>query len=278
MTTKLVLLGTAGGPTPRGSRFAPSQVVVVDGAAYVFDCGNGVAHQLARAGIPFSAIRAVFITHHHSDHNADVGTLMLLGWSGLTPPVRIYGPAPLGAMVKQLFDAHRYDIDLRVDDEGRKPLPGLVEVNEIGEGGVVYRDEHVTVTSTLVDHPPVHPAFGYRIDSAERSIVVSGDTRPCDNLITLARGADVLVHETMHVPAIDAMLATHNGTRLREHLLASHTYSDEVGEVAERAGVPLLVLSHLTPSDDSVDDETWRREAEKGYRGRVVVGHDLQEI
>ncbi|MGH3519488.1 MAG: MBL fold metallo-hydrolase [Haloechinothrix sp.] len=278
MTAKLVLLGTAGGPTPHGKRFSPSQVVVVDGAAYVFDCGNGVAHQLARAGIPFSAIRAVFITHNHSDHNADVGNLMLLGWSGLTPPVRVYGPPPLGAMVKQLFDAHRYDIDLRVEDEGRRPLDDLVEVEEITSGGVVYRDELVTVTGTLVDHPPVSPAFGFRIDSADRAIVISGDTRPCDNLIALARGADVLVHETMHVPGLDRLLAKHNGTRVREHLLASHTRSDEVGEVAERAGVPLLVLSHLTPSDGSVDDDTWLREAKKRYRGRVIVGTDLREV
>ncbi|MGH3450302.1 MAG: MBL fold metallo-hydrolase [Haloechinothrix sp.] len=278
MTTKLVLLGTAGGPTPHGQRFSPSQVVVVDGAAYVFDCGNGVAHQLARAGVPFSAIRAVFITHNHSDHNADVGNLMLLGWSGLRPPVRIFGPPPIGAMVKQLFDANRYDVDLRVEDEGRRPLDELVEVQEISTGGVVYQDELVTVTSTLVDHPPVKPAFGFRVDSTDRSIVISGDTRPCDALVELARGADVLVHETMHVPGIDRLLAKHNGTRVREHLLASHTRSDEVGEVAERAGVPLLVLSHLTPADGSVDEQTWRREAEKHYRGHVIVGTDLQEI
>ncbi|WP_317493513.1 MBL fold metallo-hydrolase [Haloechinothrix sp. LS1_15] len=278
MTTTLVLLGTAGGPTPHGHRFSPAQAVVVDGVAYVFDCGNGVAHQLARAGIPFSAIRSVFVTHNHSDHNADLGTLLMLGWSGLRPPVRVYGPPPVENMVKHLWEGHRYDLDLRVTDEGRRPLHEMVEVTEASRGGVVYADDLVTVTATLVEHPPVHPAFGFRIDTADRSIILSGDTVPCDNLVQLATGADVLVHETMHVPALEGLLSRHNGTRLREHLLASHTRSDEVGIVAERAGVPLLVLSHLTPADGSVDDETWRREGQKGYSGTVIVGQDLQEI
>ncbi|MBA0126609.1 MBL fold metallo-hydrolase [Haloechinothrix sp. YIM 98757] len=278
MTTKLVLLGTAGGPTPHGHRFSPAQAIVVDGAAYVFDCGNGVAHQLARAGIPFSAIRAVFVTHNHSDHNADIGSLLMLGWSGLRSPVRIIGPPPIETMVKQVLEGHRYDLDLRVADEGRRPLHEMLDITESSGGGVVYTDEHVTVTATLVDHPPVDPAFGFRIDTADRSIVISGDTVPCDNLVELATGADVLVHETMHVPALDGLLSRHNGSRVREHLLASHTRSDEVGPVAERAGVPLLVLSHLTPADGSVDDAVWQREAEKGFSGTVVVGQDLQEL
>ncbi|MGH3629204.1 MAG: MBL fold metallo-hydrolase [Sciscionella sp.] len=278
MTTTLTLLGTAGGPTPRGTRHAPSQVVVVNGDAYVFDCGNGVADQLARAGVPFSALRAVFVTHNHSDHNADVGNLLLLGWSGIATPVRLYGPPPISSMVKQFLDMNSYDIDIRVLDEGRAPLDELVSVHDISTGGVVYADEHVRVTATLVDHPPVQPAFGYRIDTPERSIVFSGDTRPCDALVELARGADTLVHEVLYEPGIAHLEATHNGKKLREHLISSHTPVERVGSVAERAGVPLLVLSHFTPSDDSVDDAIWLAEARRGYTGHVVVGRDLLEI
>lgn len=278
MATSVILLGTAGGPTPRGRRHAPAQVVLVDGAAYVFDCGNGVADQLARAGVPFSAIRAVFITHHHSDHNADVGNLLLLGWSGLAGTVQIYGPPPLRSMLKQFLEMNRYDLDVRVEDEGRIPLEDLIEVHEISSAGLVHADDLVRVSAALVDHPPVHPAFGYRIDAADRSVVFSGDTRPCDALIELARGSDVLVHEVLHEPGIAHMERTHNGRRLRQHLLDSHTRVEEVGAVAARAGVPTLVLSHFTPSDDVVTDETWRRAAQKGFRGEVVVGRDLLEI
>lgn len=278
MPTTLTLLGTAGGPTPRGHRSAPAQVVVVDGTAYVFDCGNGVADQLVRAGVPFSAIRAIFVTHNHSDHNADLGNLMLLGWSGIRMPIHVYGPPPLAEPMKHFFEMSRYDIETRVVDEGRRPLDGLVEVHEVASAGEVYADGRVRVTAVLVDHPPVDPALGYRIDTADRSIVISGDTRPCDALVELARDADVLVHEVLHEPAIGGILAEHAGSRIREHLLDSHTLSHQVGDVASRAGVQTLVLSHFVPSDDSVDDATWRREAARGFSGQIVVGRDLLDI
>jgi len=278
MTTTLTLLGTAGGPTPRGHRHAPAHVVVVDGDAYVFDCGNGVADQLVRACIPFSAIKAIIITHNHSDHNADLGTLLLLGWSGLTEPVQVYGPTPTVEPMRHFLAMSRYDIDIRVKDEGRPPLDTLFEAHDLSEAGPVYSDEKVTVTTALVDHPPLDPALGYRIDTPDRSIAFSGDTRPCDNLIELAQGADILVHEALHEPAIGSIVAGHVGSTIREHLIESHTMSDQVGEVAQRAGVDTLVLSHLVPSDDTVDDETWMREASKHFDGQVIVGHDLLQI
>lgn len=278
MTTTLTLLGTAGGPTPRGYRHAPSQVIVVDGAAYVFDCGNGVADQLARAGVPFSAVRAVFITHNHSDHNADLGTLTLLGWSALTPTVQIYGPPPLAKPMRHFFEMSRYDIDIRVEDEGRAKLDDLVEVHEVTDEGDLYSDDLITVSAATVEHPPVEPALAYRLDSADRSIVISGDTRPCDSLVKLAHDANVLVHEVMHVPALDKIVESHNGDSIRKHLLASHTRSDEVGSIAKRAGVGTLVLSHLVPADESVPDETWRSHASLGFDGEIVVGRDLLAI
>lgn len=275
MATSLTLLGTAGGPTPQGTRHAPASVVTVDGSAYVIDCGNGVADQMVRAEVPFSALRAVFVTHNHSDHNADVGNLLLLGWSGLSAPVRVRGPAPLVGPLKNFFEMQRYDIDTRVHDEGRRPLDELVDADEISEPGVVYRDELVTVTAALVDHPPVEPAFGYRIDTPDRSIVFSGDTVPSDALVELARGADVLVHEAMYVPALDGLLSRLNGDTMRKHLLASHTRADQAGQVAQRAGVATLVLNHLVPADDSVNDQTWHAEASRTFSGAIVVGKDL---
>jgi ribonuclease BN (tRNA processing enzyme) len=191
--TRLILLGTGGGPRPRKASSAPAQVITAGGAAYVIDCGDGVARQLVLAGVPLASLRHVFITHHHSDHNADYGNLIWLAWTaGLRSRVDTWGPAPLTKMTRLSFEMNAYDIRTRIADEGRVPLAPLVHVHELSEGGTVLQDENVKVSAALVAHPPVVPAFGYRFDGRDRSIVISGDTAPSDNLIELARGADVL--------------------------------------------------------------------------------------
>ena len=277
--TKLVLLGTGGGPTPKVTRAAPAQAVVVDGVTYIVDCGNGVARQMARARLGFRTLRAVFVTHHHSDHNADFGNLFLLLWAGgLDAAVDAFGPPPLVAMTAQFLALNAYDVATRIADEGRPPLAPLIRAHDIDAAGEVYRDERVRITCALVKHPPVVPAFAFRFDSPDRSIVFSGDTAPCDSLIALARGADVLVHEVLHEPSLDAICANlPNATRLRRHLLDSHTTQDQVGIVAREAGVKCLVLSHFVPAD-SITDETWRDAAARHYDGKIVLGRDLMEI
>lgn len=279
MTTKLVLLGTGGGPTPKITRAAPAQAVVVDGVSYIVDCGNGVARQMARARLAFNALRAVFVTHHHSDHNADFGNLFLLLWAGgLDRPVDAYGPPPLVAMTDQFLALNAYDIATRIADEGRPPLAPLIRPHDIDAAGEVYRDERVRVTCTLVRHPPVVPAFAFRFDTRDRSIVFSGDTAPCDSLVALAQGAEVLVHEVMHEPSLDAICARlANATRLREHLLASHTTEEQVGAIARAAGVRTLVLNHFVPAD-SVPADTWREAAARHFAGQIVIGEDLMEL
>jgi len=173
-----------------------------------------------------------------------------------------------------------YDIDARIANEGRPPLVPLVHVHEIRKGGVVMSDANVKVTSTLVDHPPIVPAFGYRFDAPDRSIVISGDTAPSDNLIGLARGADVLVHAVMYPPAIDRLVArVPTAAALKASILAHQTSAEDAGRIAESAGVKTLVLSHLVPADDpEVTDEMWVEAAQSRFRGRVVLGHDLLEI
>ena len=279
MTTKLVLLGTGGGPTPKVTRAAPAQAVVVDGVSYIVDCGNGVARQMARAKLAFDALRAVFVTHHHSDHNADFGNLFLLLWAGgLDRPVDAYGPPPLVSMTGQFLALNAYDIATRIADEGRPPLAPLIRPHDIDAAGEVYRDERVRVTCALVHHPPVVPAFAFRFDTRDRSIVFSGDTAPCESLVALAQGADVLVHEVMHEPSLDAICARlANATRLREHLLASHTTEEQVGAIARAAGVRTLVLTHFVPAD-SVPADSWREAAARHFAGPIVVGEDLMEL
>ena len=193
--TKLILLGTGGGPRPRAASAAPAQVIVSNDVADVVDCGNGVARQLVVAGVPLTTLRHVFVTHQHSDHNADYGNVIWLAWAaGLSTRVDTWGPRPLDRMTKLFFEMNAADIELRIANEGRVPLVPLVHVHEIDHAGAVMSDDNLKVTAALVDHPPVVPAFGFRFDASDRSIVISGDTAPSDNVVKLARGADVLVH------------------------------------------------------------------------------------
>jgi len=203
-----------------------------------------VARQLAEAGVPLPSLRHVFVTHHHSDHNADYGNLLLLSWaSGLRTRVDAWGPPPLEKMTRLFFEMNAYDIDTRIADEGRVPLVPLVHVHELTQAGAVMQDERVKVTAALVDHPPVVPAFAFRFDGPDRAIVFSGDTNKSDNLIRLATGADVLVHETLWVPAVDRLVArVPNAATLKKHIIDSHTAVEDVGRVAAAAGVKTLVL------------------------------------
>jgi ribonuclease BN (tRNA processing enzyme) len=279
--SRLILLGTAGGPTPKPNRAAPAQVIVVGGASYVIDCGNGVARQMILAKLDLGSIRSVFITHHHSDHTADYGNLLLLSWaSDLKTHVDTYGPPPLEEMTRQFLELNDTDIRTRIADEGRPQLAPLISAHDLGGGGAVMRDENVKVTAAVVDHPPMSPAFAYRFDCPDRSIVISGDTRPSASLVELARDADVLVHEVMHVPSIESLIAREsNAKTLREHLLASHTTTEQVGRLATEARVRTLVLSHFVPGGfPFVPDDVWREAVRPYFAGNLIIGRDLLEI
>jgi ribonuclease BN (tRNA processing enzyme) len=279
--TRLILLGTGGGPRPRKNVCASSQVLIVNNLAYVVDCGDGVATQLVRADVPLSTSRHVFITHHHSDHNADYGNLLLLAWAaGLHTRVDTWGPPPIARMTDLFFEMSAPDIDARINDEGRIPLRPLIHVHEFSESCRVTQDENVTVTCALVDHPPMEHAFAYRFDAPDRSIVISGDTRRSEALIKLADGADVLVHEAMYPAAIERMASNvSNASRLKQSIIGHHTSAEDAGRVAQAAGVKTLVLSHLVPADDpEVTDEMWMEAAHRTFTGHIVVGKDLMEI
>lgn len=258
-----------------------AQVLLVGDKAYVVDCGDGVARQLVLAGVPLPSLRHVFLTHHHSDHNADYGNLILLAWAaGLRTRVDTWGPPPLEKMTRQFFEMNASDILTRIADEGRVPLEPLVRAHELKEGGPVMEDRDVKVTAALVHHPPVVPAFGYRFDARDRSVVISGDTTPSDSVIKLAEGADVLVHDALYAPGIDRLVAgVPNASRLKQSIMSHHTSAEDAGRVAQAAGVETLVLSHLVPADDpEITDAMWIDAARVHFRGRVVVGRDLLEV
>lgn len=279
--TRLILLGTGGGPRPRAASSGAAQVIVAGGQAYVIDCGDGVARQLAFAKVPLPSLRHVFLTHQHSDHTADYGNLLWLAWaSGLKTPVDTWGPPPLEKMTSLFFEMNAADIATRIADEGRPPLAPLVHAHELRAAGLVLEDAHVKVTAALVNHPPVVPSFAYRFDGRDRSIVISGDTTVSENLIKLAQGADVLVHEALFVPGVERLAAkVPNQTTLTQSILSHHTTAEDAGRVAQAAGVKTLVLSHLVPPDDpEISDALWAAAASQHFKGRVIVGHDLMEL
>jgi ribonuclease BN (tRNA processing enzyme) len=278
---RLVLLGTAGGPTPKRTRAAPAQALEVDGIVYVVDCGSGVGRQMALAGLPFRGLRHVFLTHHHSDHAADLVTLPLLAWAaGNEAAVVLHGPPPIRRSVRAGLRAVRFDAELRQEDEGRPPLADRVRVHELRGDGVVLRDGRVTVTAARVEHPPIRDAYAYRLDVDGWSVVVSGDTAPSDALVRLARKADVLVHEVLLAdPAEVASWVEKPETHpLVRHIVASHTSFRDVGRVARDAGVRRLVLTHFVPGDATVDREAVLAEIRKSFAGEVLFGSDLMEI
>jgi ribonuclease BN (tRNA processing enzyme) len=329
--TRLVLLGTAGGPVWYGHREGIASAVVVDGDVYLVDCGEGVGQQYRRAGFaPFEGrqtlrgLRGIFLTHLHSDHCVDYFNIWLFSWFngiGANPRlVRAFGPGDRGSlpplfgseaappvqnaesptpgtveMTRRLVQAFAADINERMRDDRRPALDTRFQAHDIALPATfvaganadpapdmdpleVYEDENVQVRAILVPHPPTFPAFAYRFDTDDGAIVFSGDTTVSPNLVKLARGADVLVHEVIDPVWVESRYELPLDPMQQagiNHLLSSHTSIEQVGEVAERAGVGTLVLNHFVPADNP--HRRWL-EARAGFSGRLVVGEDLMEI
>ena len=280
--TRIVLLGTRGGPrVAAAERNNASTLILINDVPYVVDCGYGTSKQLLKAGVELNRVRYVFVTHNHSDHNLDFGPLIYNAWiTGLPIQIDSYGPPGLIDMWRSFVEYEKFDIDLRLKDEGREDPRKSVFTHEIERAGTVLTNDDVKISACLVRHPPILHSFAYRFDAHDRSIVISGDTAYAPALAEFAKGADVLVHEVMYLPAVEALVRRlPNATRLREHLLASHTLPEDVGKIAAAAGVKTLVLSHFVPGDDqTITDEQWSADVRKHFKGRVVVGKDLLEI
>ncbi len=286
--TKLVILGTGAGPNPMvpgRTRHMTSHVMVSNSTAYVLDCGLGVTNQLASTGVTFTAVRSIFLTHHHPDHNIEYGPFILLGWvQGMPSSVRAFGPPPLKQMTEDFLRAYKATIDFWVEDLKVKPLVSP-DVHEVSAPGTVMRDENVRVSAAIVQHPPVRPALAYRFDFHDRAIAFSGDTAPTAAVARLAKGADILVHEAMYVPALEAYVHDRiaNGSPIRfddymAHMRVDHSPVEDVGRIAKEAGVKTLILSHLTPGIDGIQDERWRNLAAKHFKGEIVVARDLMVL
>jgi len=273
---RAVLLGT-GAPPPNPARRGPSTLVALGSEQFLVDAGSGAGVQLVRAGVrPYDWPR-VLITHHHSDHTIDLGHLLITRWIvGQNAPFEVWGPAGTKRQMEKLLDYLDWDIEIRRAHMHAGRSRPEVRVTEIEEGRLMNVGG-VTVSAFVVDHDPVKPAFGFRFDGGGRSIAISGDTRPSDNVMKWSRGVDVLIHECCEM----AKTSWYPGCgwasieeKIRD-LASYHTQPPDLGRVAAGAGAKKLVVTHLMPG--SAPDEL-AGHARAHYQGPVVIGEDLVEV
>ena len=273
--TRVVLLGT-GTPGAEVGRSGPAMAIVVDDTPYLVDLGPGVVRQAAAAaaaGIPGLQprnLRIAFVTHLHSDHTAGFPDVILTPWAlGRREPLTVYGPPGLAEMSSSLLDAYREDIRVRTEGAEMLARTGVqVQAHEV-EPGVVYEDNLVKVEAFEAPHGSWEYAFGYKFTTVDRTIVVSGDTGPNDALVEIARDADVLVHE-----AYGAYGFFQRRPQAQGYHGAFHTSATKVGELAQRARVGLVVLTHQLHLAGE-EPEQLVEEVEAQYSGPVVYGRDL---
>lgn len=271
---KVTLLGT-GYPQPRMDRFGPSILVQAAGEKLLFDCGRGAAQRLEQIKVPSSEITALFLTHLHSDHVVGIPDVWLTGWLlGRKTPLRVWGPTGSNHMMAHLREAFEFDIHIRRDiDEKISGEGATVQARDIEEG-VAYENNGVRVTAFFVDHGLVKPALGYRVDFAGHSVVLSGDTRPSDNLVRWAKGADVLIHEVIDPEAFMQTRASLFSAEAIRNIVGHHTRPEEAAAIFDKLKPKLAVYSHIVPGIAPNVIPLTR----KNYSGRFEVGEDLMSI
>jgi ribonuclease Z len=270
---KVTLLGT-GNPRPTIERFGPSILVEAGKQKLLFDCGRGATQRLYQLQIPFADVTALFLTHLHSDHVVGIPDLYLTGWvMGRITPFQIWGPAGTKQMMTHLEQAYTFDLHTRRDVDEKLPAQGAVVVAKDIEQGIVYQNVGVKVTAFRVDHGPVTPAFGYRVDFAGHSVVLSGDTRYSENLIRFSKNADVLIHEVIDPEAYAAADQLFSPER-KQKVVAHHTTSEQAGTIFSQVRPKLAVYSHIVP----VDAPELVAHTRKTYSGPLEVGEDLMSV
>ena len=293
--TRLITLGTSGGPPPRAHRAQSSNLLTVNGTHYVVDAGDGVARRLAKAGINIREIGMVFITHHHDDHTAGLGTLLSVAWDQQRiKPIHVYGPPRTEELVNGAVQYFTISAEIRIADGGRSvPIAHVFFGHDVGTG-IIYEDANIKVTAVENSHfafhegsaAGKHKSYAYRFETPDRVIVFTGDTGLSDAVTELARDADLLVSETsscqgrMQEMADDgrwqAMTATEQAGIVRQ-MTQGHMALDEIGKMAASAKVKTVVLSHLTHKRDG-DYTPWAEEVKKHFSGEVVVARDLMKF
>ena len=311
--TELVLLGTAGAPLPVAGRAGISSALIVDGRVFVIDCGRGSPSAYADAGLDFSRLEAVFLSHFHVDHIGDLPGMLLYPWGvrigddGPLAPIRVYGPPRLETLpagdatfhrettihpelpapgttdlVGSILAGYAYHLNVMPLDAQMPDAGALVRAIDIQAPAwtddhiqvpvVVFDDGVARVTAVAVMHGRAVPALAYRFDTADGSVAFSGDTAVNDDLIALAQGADILVHQVADLGYLERHGFT--GAAL-DRMAELHTDVSQVGGVAERARVRELILSHYLPAEPgAITDAEWAERAGQGFSGITTAGHD----
>lgn len=294
--SSLIILGTAGGPTLTPRRAQTSHLLTVNGTYYVVDAGDGVSRRMARAGVDVREVGTIFLTHHHDDHTAGLGTLMSLAWDRQrTDPINVYGPPRTEELVEGIVRYCSISADIRIADGGRSvPLEKVFFGHDVGVGEI-YRDDKICVFATENTHFSFHQgdatglykSYSYRFETPDRVIAFTGDTGFSPAVAELVKDADVLVTETssceerktmmLNDGSWQAMSAAEQEGIMRQ-ATQGHMALDEIGKLATQAGVKTVVLSHLTRRAEGDDYEPWAEEVRKHFAGEVVVAEDLMEF
>jgi ribonuclease BN (tRNA processing enzyme) len=293
--TRLITLGTAAGPGPRAHQAQSSNLLTVNGAQYVIDTGDGVARRIAKAGINVRDIGTIFITHHHDDHTAGLGTLMSVAWDNQrTSPINVYGPPPTEALVRAAVQYYGISAEIRIADGGRSiPIAQIFNGHDVGTG-LIYQDTNIRVSAVENLHFAFHkgPASGkhksysYRFETPDRVIVFVGDTGASEAVTQLAKNADLLVTDTtLFEERMKTMVASGQWQAMTpaeqegitRQATQGHMTLEDIGKMAAGANVKTVVLSHYLPRADG-NYTPWVSEVKKYFVGQVLVARDLMEF
>jgi ribonuclease BN (tRNA processing enzyme) len=279
---RLVVLGSKGGPAlrPNGAR-PTSTLLQLNGVNILVDAGLGCSLGLVTAGVALQDLDVIVITHLHADHVLELGPLLHTAWtSGLSHPIRVLAPTGAVELWAAFLQSMSYDINVRIDDEGRTPLKELVNVDILQDGVSTELPNSLTVQTFTVPHPPVEPNFALRFTASELSVTFSGDTGYHPPLAEFARGSDLLIHEAMIPESLERLVArTHAGAKLLRHLRNSHSSVEEAAQIAAAAQVRTLILHHLIPADDPLVNRTeFEQRARRHFNGRIIAAHDGMSI
>ena len=293
--TRVITLGTTAGPPPRAHRAQSSNLLIVDGAYYVVDAGDGAARRIAKAGINVRDIGTIFLTHLHDDHMAGLGTLMSVAWDNQrTQPINVYGPPRTEDLVKAAVQYFGISAEIRIADGGRSVPIDQVFFGHDVRPGLVYQDAKVKVTAAETTHFEFHTgaaagkykSYAYRFETPDRVVVFTGDTGPNDALTNLAKDADLLVSEANSAEERMQLLIKSGQWQamtpaeqagIKRQMARGHLSTDDVGKLAAQARVKTVVLTHLTAKPDD-DYTSWANEVRKHFSGQVLIAKDLMEF
>jgi ribonuclease BN (tRNA processing enzyme) len=296
--TRVITLGTLAGPPPRARRAQSSNLLIVNDTFYVVDAGDGVTRRMAKADVNICGVGTIFITHHHGDHTAGLGTLMSVAWAqGRTAPINVYGPPGTERLVEAAVQYFALSSEIRIAERGYTvPMAQAFFRHDVNPG-VVYQDVNVKVTAVENSHFDFqdasafgkHKSYSYRFETPDRVIVFTGDTGPSESVTELAKGADLFVAEANSVEDRKQALINDGrwqtmGEQERVRILAQaargHLTPEAVGQIATRANVKTVVLTHLTyrPPPNTENYEPWAEEVKRHFCGQVFIAKDLMEF